>query len=258
MSIEPGRAEAGRVYLVGAGPGDPGLLTLRARDLLATCDSVLHDQLVAREILAFVRPGAEKLAVGKIGHGVQVAQEEIHRLLIERARAGQGVVRLQGGCPTLFGRVAEEALALRAAGIEFEIVPGVTSALAAPAYAGMPLTHRGVASSVAIVAGHCAGPAAPLTAVAHADTLVILMGVRSLPRIAAELMAAGRDPETPAALIQEGTAARQRVVCATLDTLAAEVQREGLGAPAVIVVGEVVRLREQIEWFASTALETIA
>jgi uroporphyrin-III C-methyltransferase len=231
---------------------------LRARDLLESCDSVLHDHLVAREILAFARPGAEVRAVGKIGHGRQVAQEEIHRLLVERARSGRSVVRLQGGCPTLFGRVAEEAEALQEASIAFEIVPGVSSALAVPAYAGMPVTHRGLATSVAIVTGHCAGPTArPLGALAHADTLVILMGVRSLPQIAAELVAAGRNPATPAALIQEGTSCRQRVVRATLATLADEVRREGLGAPAVIVVGEVVRLHQRIEWFAP-AVDTMA
>jgi uroporphyrin-III C-methyltransferase len=241
----------GRVHLVGAGPGDPGLLTLRARDLLEECDSVLYDHLVAPEILAFVRPGAERIPVGKIGHGTQVAQEEIHRLMIHRARAGRCVVRLQGGCPSLFGRVAEEAEALRDAGIAFEIVPGVSSALAVPAYAGMPVTHRGLASSVAIVTGHCAGPVPPsLRALAQADTLVILMGVKALPEIVAELLDAGRDPETPAALIQEGTSARQRSVTATLETLSERVRRDGLGAPAIIVVGEVVRLQERISWFA--------
>ncbi len=219
---------------------------------------MLHDHLVAREILAFARPGAEVREVGKVGHGRQVAQEEIHRLLVERARSGRSVVRLQGGCPTLFGRVAEEAEALQDAGVAFEIVPGVSSALAAPAYAGMPVTHRGLAASVAIVTGHCAGPSArPLSTLAHADTLVILMGVRTLPQIAAELVAAGRNPETPAALIQEGTSARQRVVRATLATLHDEVRRAGLGAPAVIVVGEVVRLHERTSWFAP-AVDAIA
>ena len=259
MATQTNHADTGRVYLVGAGPGDPGLLTLRARELLESCDSVLHDYLVAPEILAFVRPGAERVAVGKIGHGTQVPQEEIHRLLVARARAGQRVVRLKGGCPTLFGRVAEEALALREAGIAFEIVPGVSSALAAPAYAGIPVTHRGVASSVALVTGHCAGPGGrPLSAVAHADTLVILMGVKALPEIVAELIAAGRDPDAPAAAIQEGTSPRQRIVEATLRTLPREVRREGLGTPAVIVVGEVVRLRERIDWFTSAdALATL-
>jgi uroporphyrin-III C-methyltransferase len=252
MPTELGRGKAGRVYLVGAGPGDPGLLTVRARDLLGSCDSVLHDHLVTHEILAFVRPGAELVAVGKVGHGSQVAQDEIHRLLVARARSGQCVVRLQGGCPTLFGRAGEEALALREAGVGFEIVPGVTSALAVPAYAGIPVTHRGLASSVAIVAGHCAGSSTrSLGSLAHADTLVILMGVRSLPQIATELLAAGRDPDTPAALIQEGTSAGQRVVRATLATLAAKVRHEGVGAPAVIVVGEVVGLQEQIDWHSS-------
>lgn len=252
----PARAQAGWVYLVGAGPGDPGLLTIKARDLLASCDCVLYDHLGAAEVLGFVPSSAERIGVGKVGHGSQVAQAEIQRLLIDRARRGRRVVRLKGGCPTLFGRLAEEAEALRAASVPYEVVPGVSSALAVPAYAGIHVTHRDVASSIAIVAGHCAtGARRPLAAVAHADTVVILMGARRLPALAAELLAAGRSPETPAAFISEGASPRQRTVVATLGTLAAEVGRSGLGAPAVIVVGEVVRSRsDSPEW----AMEAVA
>jgi len=237
----------GIVYLVGAGPGDPGLLTLRARDLLASCDSVLHDHLVHPDILAHAPAEAEIVNVGKIGHGTQVTQEAIHTLMIERAWRGRRVVRLQGGCPTLFGRVGEEAAALRAACVPFEIVPGVSSALAAPAYAGIPVTHRGVASSVAIVAGHCAvGERTIPAGLCSAETLVVLMGVRSLPRIVSELLAAGRSPDTPAACVSRGTWAEQREVVATLASLQSEVEQAGLEAPAVIVIGEVVRLREEL------------
>jgi len=237
------RARAGWVYLVGAGPGDPGLVTLKAKDLLESCDSVLYDQLGTEGALGFVPPSAERLSVGKVGHGSQVAQAEIHRLLVDRARRGGRVVRLKGGCPTVFGRVAEEAEALRSAEVPFEIVPGVSSALAVPACAGIPVTHRELASSVAIVAGHCATAGKePVAAVAHADTVVVLMGARRLRSVTGELMAAGRSAETPAAFISEGASPRQRSVVATLGTLALEVERSGLGAPAVVVVGDVVRL----------------
>jgi uroporphyrin-III C-methyltransferase len=240
-------ARPGWVYLVGAGPGDPGLVTLKAKDLLESCDSVLHDQLGTEGALGFVPPPAERISVGKVGHGAQVAQAEINRLLIDRARRGRRVVRLKGGCPTVFGRVAEEAEALRDARIPFEIVPGISSALAVPACAGIPVTHRGFASSVAVVAGHCASDVKePMTAVAHADTVVVLMGVRRLAAIMESFMAAGRSADTPAAFISEGTTSRQRTVVGTLGTLAHDVERSGLGAPAVVVVGEVVRLAGQL------------
>jgi uroporphyrin-III C-methyltransferase len=194
-----------------------------------------------------VRGEAETIGVGKVGHGSQVAQSEIHRLLVDRARRGRRVVRLKGGCPTVFGRVAEEAEALRTAGVPFEVVPGVSSALAVPAAAGIPVTHRGRAQSVAIVAGHCAaGDQEPVSAVAHADTIVVLMGARRLREITAALVAAGRSPHTPAAFVRDGTGPRQCTVTASLGTLAAAVERAGLGAPAVVVVGEVVRLGAQL------------
>ena len=237
------RAQAGWVYLVGAGPGDPGLVTLRAKELLESCDTVIYDQLGTAGALGFVRSPAERISVGKVGHGSQVAQAEIHRLLVDRARNGRRVVRLKGGCPTVFGRLAEEVEVLRSADVPFEIVPGVSSALAVPAYAGIPVTHRELASSVAIVAGHCARAGKqPMAAVAHADTVVVLMGARRLRAVTEELLAAGRGADTPAAFISEGTGPRQQVLVATLSTLSDEVERAGLLAPAVVVVGEVARL----------------
>jgi uroporphyrin-III C-methyltransferase len=235
-------ARRGHVSLVGAGPGDPGLLTLRAHELLRTCDVVLYDQLVGPGIHAFFPADAERIAVGKVGHGAQVAQDEIHRLMIDRARTGRAVVRLQGGCPTLFGRLAEEVAALRDAGVPYEVVPGVSSALAVPAAAGIFVTERGRASSLAIVSAHtCGGDREPYASVAHADTLVVMMGARGIDRLQRGLMAAGRPPETPAAFVSRGTLPGQRAVRCPLAMLGSAVQRAGVGAPAVIVVGEAAR-----------------
>lgn len=235
---------------MGAGPGDPDLLTLRARDLLASCDAVLYDHLVNPRLLDHLPPDAERRYAGKVGHGAQHGQRVIERALIDRARRGLRVVRLKGGDPLLFGRGGEEAAALADAGIRFEIVPGVSSALAAPAYAGIPVTHRGTASSVAIVTGHCEGARGGIArAASGADTVVVLMGMARVCEIAGELIAAGRPPATPAAAIERGTHHGQRVVAATLGTLAAAISREGLAAPAVIVIGDVVGLRGSLAWF---------
>ena len=246
-------AQRGKVYLVGAGPGDPGLLTMRARQLLESCDSVLYDYLVDPEILKFARRGTELIAVGKIGGGRCTPQNQINQILIERARARHCVVRLKGGDPFLFGRGGEEAEALHEAGVSFEVVPGVTAALAVPAYAGIPLTHRDFSSSVAVVTGAHAGDGAcdssALSGVAGADTIVILMGSRNLPEVAANLIAAGRSLETPAAVIRWGSYQIQQTVVGTLASIAGDVEREGLRAPAVIVIGEIVRLRERLNWF---------
>lgn len=245
-------ARRGTVYLVGAGPGDPGLLTLKARDLLASCDTVVYDYLVNPEVLAHVPARAGRLYVGKVGGGRQTPQDEINRMLIEQARDGKRVVRLKGGDPFLFGRGGEEAEALGRAGVSFEVVPGVSSALAAPAYAGIPLTHRELSSSVAVVTGVRAedkarGPSP--ASVAAADTVVVLMGMSRLREIAEELIAAGRSAETPAAVIRWGTYEGQQTVVGTLGTIKDEAERAGLRAPAVIVVGEVVTLRERLRWF---------
>lgn len=246
-------ARLGTVYLVGAGPGDPGLLTIKARDLLATCDVVVYDNLVNPELLRHVPLEAERIYVGKVGGGRQTPQDEINRLLIEHGRAGRRVVRLKGGDPFLFGRGGEEAEALDGAGLRFEVVPGISSALAVPAYAGIPLTHRGLSSSVAVVTGARQSDGAhtfeALANLAFADTLVVLMGVAHLREIAEDLMKAGRGPDTPAAVVRWGTYEGQQSVVATLSTIAGEAERSGMRAPAVIIVGEVVRLRERLKWF---------
>ena len=250
------KAQVGTVYLVGAGPGDPGLLTLKARDLLASCDVVVYDYLVNPELLLHVRAGAERIYVGKVGGGRQTPQAEINSLLVERAGRGKRVVRFKGGDPFLFGRGAEEAEALRAAGVRFEVVPGISSVLAVPAYAGIPLTHRGLSSSVTVLTGARAGDGTRtmnLASQTSADTIVILMGISHLREIAEELIAGGRSAETPAAVIRWGSYEAQQTVTGTLQTIADESERAGLRAPAVIVVGEVVKLRERLKWFEARA-----
>jgi uroporphyrin-III C-methyltransferase len=238
------------VYLVGAGPGDPGLLTVRACEVLATATEVYHDWLVSDAVLARCHPEALLVNVGKVGHGPHTAQREIERLLVASARAGHSVVRLKGGDPLVFGRGAEEAMALHKAGIPFEIVPGVSSALAAPAYAGIPVTARGYATSVAIVTGHsvAGGP----SAIPLADTIIVLMGVSNAAAIRDQIIALGRPPDTPAAVIEWGTWDTQRVVTGTLAELPELIARERMGAPSVLVIGEVVRLRALLCWHPGT------
>jgi uroporphyrin-III C-methyltransferase len=246
-------AEPGIVYLVGAGPGDPALLTIRARDLLFSCDVVIYDNLVNPELLRHAPTSAELIDVGKIGGGRQTPQERINRLLIEHARTGKRVVRLKGGDPFLFGRGGEEAEALKASGIQFEIVPGISSALAVPAYAGIPLTHRGLSSSVTIITGARAVDGAfsseTLSRAASVDTVVVLMGTAHLREIADGLIALGRSFDTPVAVIRWGTYEGQQTVTGTLQTIADEAERKGMRAPSVIIVGEVVSLRERLKWF---------
>jgi uroporphyrinogen III methyltransferase / synthase len=250
---------SGTVYLVGAGPGDPGLLTVRAVELLGQADVVLYDRLIPPDALAHARPEAELVYVGKQGDGAQVPQEATHRLLIGHARAGRKVVRLKGGDPFVFGRGGEEALVLQEAGIAFEVVPGVTAGVAAPAYAGIPVTHRDVASGVAFVTGH-EDPAKPESAIdwpalaRFPGTLVFYMGVRSLPGIADELMAAGRPADEPVAVVERGTLPGQRTLRATLQTVAAQAEVESIRAPAITLVGEVARLREQLAWLEARPL----
>jgi uroporphyrin-III C-methyltransferase len=254
-------ARRGTVYLVGAGPGDPGLLTVKARDLLAGCDAVVYDYLVNPEVLSLVPAHAERVYVGKVGGGRQTPQSDINRILVGLARAGRRVVRLKGGDPFLFGRGGEEAEALHAAGVPFEVVPGVSSALAAPAYAGIPLTHRVFSSSVAILTGtHADGGLHPnaLSGLASAETIVVLMGVSRLGEIARELIAAGRSPETPAAVVRWGTYEGQQTVTGTLRTIKDEAERASLRAPAVIVVGEVVSLRGRLNWFEGLSGSVLA
>ncbi|MGZ8665798.1 MAG: uroporphyrinogen-III C-methyltransferase [Solirubrobacterales bacterium] len=246
-------ARAGVVYLVGAGPGDPGLMTSRSLALIATADVIFHDRLIPHEALAGAREGAEVIYVGKQPGSASVPQEEIEERMVEAARGGRSVVRLKGGDVFVFGRGAEEAETLRAAGVEFEVVPGVTAGVAAAAYAGIPLTHRDDASAVAFVTGHedpeKAGPSLDWEALAHfPGTLVIYMGVKRLAENAAALIAAGRDPDEPAAAIERGTAPGQRTVSATLRTIAEAVRAERIGPPALIVVGAVAARREGLAW----------
>jgi uroporphyrin-III C-methyltransferase/precorrin-2 dehydrogenase/sirohydrochlorin ferrochelatase len=238
----------GVVYLVGAGPGDPGLITAKGLKILRSADVVVYDRLVAPALVAEAPPTAERVFVGKRPYsgGADLAQDEINALLVERARRGLTVVRLKGGDPFVFGRGAEECEALHAAGVPFHVVPGVTSAIAAPASAGIPVTHRQLASAFAVVTGHeCAGASdLDWEALARLPTLVVLMGLSALPDITARLLAHGADPDTPAAAIASGTLPAQRTVIATLATLAERVAEEGLEPPATVVIGEVVQVRE--------------
>jgi len=246
-------------YLVGAGPGDPGLLTARALELIAAADVILHDRLIPLEALAHARADAEIVDVGKVGGGEQVPQRETTRLLVEHARAGRAVVRLKGGDPFVFGRGGEEAQALRAAGCDYEVVPGVTAGVAAPAYAGIPVTQRGMASAVAFVTGH-EDPGKLETAVDWAalavfpGTLVFYMGVRQLPRIAEQLIAHGRDPGEAAAIVERGTLPDQRVLRTTLAALG----EQDAHAPAVTLVGPVAALHDELAWFADGPLAGVS
>ncbi len=250
---------AGKVYLVGAGPGDPGLITVKGLECLKLADVVLYDQLLDDRLLASARPDAEKVYVGKSGKRHAMEQDEINRLLVEKALDGKTVVRLKGGDPFVFGRGGEEAEALVERGIPFEIVPGVTSAVAVPAYAGIPVTHRGLASSFAVVTGHEAPgkqqSSIDWKALATAtDTIVFLMGAGNLAGIAGQLVANGKPASTPVAMVQSGTTPRQRTLVATLADIADRAAEAGLQAPAVIIVGEVAQLRETLKWFDTRPL----
>jgi uroporphyrinogen III methyltransferase/synthase len=245
------------VYLVGAGPGDPGLMTVRGQDLLRRADVVVYDRLVNPALLEEAPAGALTIFAGKRSGDHCLPQHEINGLLVRHARARREVVRLKGGDPFVFGRGGEEAEALAEAGIPFEIVPGVTSAVAVPAYAGIPLTHRGVASSFAVITGHGEAGAAPdadwarlATAV---DTLVVLMGASALPRIVETLLAHGRPAATPVALIRWGTTDAQTTVVGTLADIVERASTLRLAPPVVAVIGEVVALRERLRWFEAAA-----
>lgn len=245
----------GKVYLVGAGPGDPGLLTVRGQELLRRADVVIYDRLVNPRLLEETSADAVCIFVGKASGNHNLPQEEINALIIQHARRGCSVVRLKGGDPFVFGRGGEEAGALARAGIPFEIVPGVSSAIAAPAYAGIPLTHRGLSSSFAVITGHEAckeTPSVDWTQLATAvDTLVVLMGLKGLPAIALKLIAAGRPVETPVALVRWGTTDEQETVTGTLADIAEKSLR--LKPPVVAVIGNVVLVRDQIRWFQELA-----
>ena len=250
MPAEPAKT-VGRVALVGAGPGDPGLMTVRGLALLRAAEAVVYDRLVAPALLLEAPLAAERVYVGKRPGAHEVSQAEINAILVALARRGLQVVRLKGGDPFVFGRGGEEAAALAAAGIPCEVVPGVSAALAAPAAAGIPVTHRGVAASFAVITGHedpaKGEPTVNWNALAHAvDTLVVLMGTESLPGIARTLIARGRPGDTPVALIHRGTTPEQETVVSTLDALAALSGPVPLPPPVTAVIGDVVALRAHL------------
>ncbi|MBI2684937.1 MAG: uroporphyrinogen-III C-methyltransferase [Acidobacteria bacterium] len=238
----------GKVYLVGAGPGDPELITVRGHEILAAADVILYDNLAAPELLTVAKPSATRIYVGKKKSDHAMPQAEICRLLIDHANSGSIVVRLKGGDPYVFGRGGEEVEALADAGIPFEVVPGVTAALGLAAYTGVPLTHREHTSSVTFVTGHDPDRI-DWTRVGHAETLVIYMGLTTIGAIANRLIAAGRAPDTPAVVVQRATTPRQHTVFATLATLAEVVEQGHFKPPATIVIGEVAALRGKLDWF---------
>jgi uroporphyrin-III C-methyltransferase / precorrin-2 dehydrogenase / sirohydrochlorin ferrochelatase len=229
----------GRVVLVGAGPGDPGLLTLAGLEALAAADVVVHDRLGARQLVDRLPPGVELVDVGKTATHHRVPQAQVNRLLVEHARAGRTVVRLKGGDPYLFGRGGEEAHACRAAGVEVEVVPGVSSGLAVPALAGIPVTQRGVSTSLLVSSGHAGAEPAAVAALAAGATLVLLMAVGALAEICAAALAAGVEAATPVAVVESGSTAQQRVTHATLATAGEVARAAGVRSPAVVVVGRV-------------------
>jgi uroporphyrin-III C-methyltransferase/precorrin-2 dehydrogenase/sirohydrochlorin ferrochelatase len=239
----------GHVALIGGGPGDPALITVLGRRLLAEADVVVADKLAPRELLAELDPDVEIIDAGKAPHAHNLTQDEINELIVARALAGQRVARLKGGDPFVFGRGGEEALACVRAGVPFQVVPGVTSAIAVPAYAGIPVTHRGITQDFAVVSAHL-DPSHPGATVdwesmaRGTGTLVLLMAVAHLESVAAELIKRGRDDTTPVAVICEGTMPGQRVLTSTLAEVAAEADRAGIRPPAVVVIGDVVRLRD--------------
>lgn len=242
----------GRVYLVGAGPGDPELLTVRAARLLGQADAVVYDHLVSSEILALIKPEAELIYVGKQESRHSLPQDGINALLVRLAKQGKNVVRLKGGDPFIFGRGGEEAEVLVAEQVSFEVVPGITSASGASAYAGIPLTHRDYAQSCVITTGHLKDGSLNLawdTLVQPRQTVVIYMGLGALPEISRQLIAHGQTPAMAVAVIENGTTQRQRVITGNLSDIATKVKTEAFQSPCLIIIGEVVRLREKLQWF---------
>jgi uroporphyrinogen III methyltransferase/synthase len=246
----------GKVYLVGAGPGDAGLITQKGLSCLEEADAVIYDRLLDKQLLDLA-PKAERLYVGKASSKHSREQSEINKLLVEKAREGKTVVRLKGGDPYILGRGGEEAEALAKNNIPFEVVPGVSSAVAVPAYAGIPLTHRRLSSSFAVITGHEAEGRSSISwakLATAADTLVFLMGMKNLPQIVAKLMEHGRPADTPVAVVREGTTPEQETIVGRLDDIVAKVKEHRLTPPAVVVVGEVVGLREKLRWFDNRPL----
>ncbi|BBD09807.1 uroporphyrinogen-III C-methyltransferase [Desulfovibrio ferrophilus] len=247
------------VYLIGAGPGDPGLLTVRAKELIETCDIVVYDYLANAEFLSYARPDAEIIYVGKKGGDHTLPQDKINDLLVDRASQGKSIARLKGGDPYVFGRGGEEAEELIAAGLTFEVVPGITAGVAAAAYAGIPVTHRDHTTSVCFITGH-EDPTKEKSGhnwdvyAKSTSTLVFYMGVGNLPMIAEKLISGGRDPKTPAALVRWGTRCTQESMVATLETVADEAARRGFKAPSIIIVGGVCSLADKLSWFEKRPL----
>lgn len=243
----------GKVYLVGSGPGDPELITVKAQRLLREADVLLYDRLVTPEILENVPDSCEKVYVGKHPGEAGATQERIHELMIKYAKKGGTIVRLKGGDPFLFGRGGEEALLLKEAGIEYEIVPGITSAIAVPAYAGIPVTQRHVASSVAFITGHEASTKRVGTVdweglANSVDTIVVLMGIRNMAAIMERLVKGGRDPDTPVAVIEKGTTKDQRTIQGTIKNIHEKTVEAGIKPPAITIIGNVVNLRKELRW----------
>lgn len=251
--------QKGFVYLVGAGPGDPGLFTIKGKELLARAEVVIYDRLVSPDIIAWANPQAELIYVGKESSRHTLSQDEINALLAQKAAQGKMVVRLKGGDPFVFGRGGEEALYVREQGIDFAVVPGISSAIAVPAYAGIPVTHRDATSSFAVITGH-EKPGKEVSSInwklisTGIGTLVFLMGVENLEYIVRNLLENGRSPETPVALIRRGTMPDQEVVSGRLDNIVARVRAAGLKPPAIIIVGETVELRQELSWWETGPL----
>lgn len=243
----------GIVYIVGAGPGSAGMLTLRAAELIRKADVILHDRLVSEEVLAMVPEATKKICVGRSVGDDAAHQNRTNRLMAEHAEGGKAIVRLKGGDPGIFGRGGEEAEYLRTRGIPYEIVPGITSGIGSAAYAGIPLTHRRYSSSVAFVTGH-EDPSKTMSAVRwqelakSVDTIVVMMGLSTIGEICRQLTLGGMDERTPAAVIQEGTTARHRMVTGTLSDIAEVVRESGIRAPTNIIIGRVVELSREIGW----------
>ncbi|GED15741.1 uroporphyrinogen-III C-methyltransferase [Aneurinibacillus migulanus] len=248
----------GKVYLVGAGPGDEKLITVRGLECLRRADTIVYDRLANPRLLRFAKPGAEFIFCGKFPKHHTLRQEAINELLVRKAQEGKQVVRLKGGDPSVFGRVGEEAAELASHGIEYEIVPGITAGIAAPAYAGIPVTHREYGTSFAVVTGHAktsdGKPAVDWMSLGGIDTLAFYMGVKNLRYICDSLIQHGRHPQTPVALVRWGTMGGQQTVQGTLETIVRKVEEVGLENPAITLVGDIVALREQIRWFENKPL----
>jgi uroporphyrin-III C-methyltransferase/precorrin-2 dehydrogenase/sirohydrochlorin ferrochelatase len=261
-TLRTGEQSSGEVVLVGAGPGDPGLLTLRALRALQNADVILYDRLVSVEILDLARRDAERINVGKTAGGAQVSQDEINTLLVRLAQEGKRVCRLKGGDPFIFGRGGEELEALAAAGVRFEVVPGVTAAAGCAAYAGIPLTHRDHAQSLVFVTGHTKDEAGETVDWDHlarpAQTVVFYMGLGHLERNISQLRAHGAPESRSAAIVEQGTRAQQRVVTGTLADLAQKARQAGIQSPALLIVGEVTRLHETLQWFNAAAANPVS